>query len=34
MVIRLIYWIFESRKKHCRCCCLTCKYFKECKIGL
>lgn len=33
MVTRLIYWIFQSRKKHCRCCCLTCKYFEECKIG-
>lgn len=31
MIERLKHWIFKSRKKHCRCCCLTCKYFEECK---
>nr|DAZ30113.1 MAG TPA: hypothetical protein [Caudoviricetes sp.] len=31
---KLLYWIFQSRKKHCRCCCLVCPYFEECKMGL
>nr|DAW90887.1 MAG TPA: hypothetical protein [Inoviridae sp.] len=31
---RLCYWLrFRYRKKykHCRCCCLTCRWFSDCK---
>ena len=31
MFSRFIHWIFHSRRKMCRSCCLRCKYFEECR---
>lgn len=28
--MRLVHWLFESRKKKCKHCCLFCKYYHEC----
>ena len=32
MFRRLKFWMM--RKKTCRCCCLTCKYYAECRREL
>lgn len=28
--MRLVHWLFRSRKKKCKHCCLFCKYYHEC----
>lgn len=31
MIKRIFHWIFASRKKQCRHCCINCQYFTECE---
>ena len=30
VVKRLKHWIFMSKEKHCKQCCVTCEYFQQC----
>ena len=32
MFERFLFWI--QKKKYCKCCCVTCKHYKECKNDL
>lgn len=31
MVKRFLHWVFKSRRKMCRSCCLFCKFFDQCE---